>query len=491
MEPSPPRPPVLVTGGTGYIGSHLVPELLRTGHRVRVLTRGRSRLSRFPWQDAVEVVEGDVADEPALACALEGVRLAYYLVHSLETTRTGYRARDTTLATRFGQAARVRGVRHIVYLGGLSKPGQRLSEHLLSRQETGAALASSGVSVTELRAGPVIGSGSLPFEMIRYLTERLPIMICPRWVYTKVQPIGIRDVIGYLAAASHLESSTSRLVEIAGPDVMSYGEMMTRYANVRGLKRLMIRVPFLTPRLSSLWVGWVTPLHTNAARELVDGLRTEVVVSSTDAKVLFPTVVPMTYEAAVAEALSETVPGSIITTSGPAAAVSGHRNVRVARGSSQGLVFERRDLRTAASPGDVFLTFAGLGGETGWLFMDWMWRLRGAIDRALGGIGLRRQAPMTGALAVGDRLDSWVVEAIETDRRLLLRSEMKLPGRAWIEFRCAPMEDGSTTFSLCNYFAPKGLPGFLYCGVMRPIDSRLFTGMARSIVAQAESRSRR
>jgi uncharacterized protein YbjT (DUF2867 family) len=295
---------VLVTGVTGYVGGRLVPELLASGYRVRVLVRDKNRLQGRAWLSQVEVVQGDVLNPASLFMAMPGVSVAYYLIHSMSGS-ADFDQRDIQAARNFGDAARANGVVRIIYLGGLGDPATDLSKHLRSRQQTGQALQEAGVPVTEFRAAIVVGSGSISFEMIRYLTERVPVMICPRWVFTRVQPIAISDVLNYLVAALETPQSKGRIIEIGGADVITYGDMMLGYARVRGLRRWLLSVPVLTPRLSSYWVHLVTPIPASIARPLIDGLRNEVIVRDEIARELFPQIEPMDYPAAVSLALAD------------------------------------------------------------------------------------------------------------------------------------------------------------------------------------------
>ena len=304
---APERQRVLVTGATGYVGGRLVPLLLARGYRVRVLARDRDRLEGRSWLDQVELVLGDVLDPATLPAALDGVDAAYYLVHSMGS-HGNFGRRDLRAARNFAEAAADQGVERIIYLGGLGKPGTELSEHLRSRQETGAALREAGVPVTEFRASILVGSGSVSFEMIRSLTERLPVMICPRWVYTRTQPIAIDDALTYLVAALDTPESQGQIIEIGGRDVLTYREMMLTYARLRGLRRFIIPVPLLTPRLSSYWVHLVTPIPSTIAQPLIKGLSVEVIVTDDRASRLFPQITPLDYETAVAQSAGE--PGS-------------------------------------------------------------------------------------------------------------------------------------------------------------------------------------
>jgi uncharacterized protein YbjT (DUF2867 family) len=372
---------VLVTGATGYIGGRLVGRLVASGRRVRCLVRDPDRLQGRPWQNDVEIVVGDVLDAATLTAAMVDVSVAYYLVHSLGAA--DFHARDLTAARNFGAAAAAGGVERIIYLGGLAESTPGLSEHLRSRQQTGAARREAGVPVTEFRAGVIVGSGSQPFEMIRYLTERVPVMVCPRWVYTRTQPIGIREVLDYLTASLDVTASAGRIIEIGGADVVTYGDMMMIYAETRGLKRWMVPVPVLTPRLSSLWVNLVTPIPGAIARPLVEGLRNENVVHDAAATTLFPDIRPVTYRESVGRALDR-LSASSVESAWSDALSSSNRDVKpVVLTNSEGIVREHRQILVDASPADVYRTFTGLGGDRGWLFMDVLWRLRAPGYRSM------------------------------------------------------------------------------------------------------------
>jgi len=475
---------ILVTGATGYIGGRLVSRLVADGRTVRCLVRDPARLEGRSWHGAVEVVTGDVLDAGTLVEVMSGVSTAYYLIHSLGSA--DFHARDLTAARNFGAAALAAGVGRIIYLGGLAEASPALSEHLRSRQQTGDALREAGVPVTEFRAGVIVGSGSLSFEMIRYLTERVPVMICPRWVYTRTQPIGIREVLEYLTAALDVPESSGRVIEIGGADVVTYGDMMTTYASARGLKRWMVPVPVLTPRLSSLWVNLVTPIPGAIARPLVEGLRNENVVRDASAARLFPDIRPVSYRTSVGRALEKLEAGRVESAWSDALSSSRADVKPVVLTNSEGIVREHRQRLVAASPAEVFRVFTGLGGSRGWLFMDRAWQMRGFADSLIGGVGLRRGRRDPDNLRPGDALDFWRVEALVPGRSLRLRAEMKVPGRAWLEFNAAPRDDGRTLLSQTAWFAPKGLFGWLYWYALYPIHRIIFSGFIDAIARRAE-----
>ena len=483
MHPAPHDPLVLVTGATGYVGGRLVPRLLEAGRRVRVLVRDPVRLEGRDWAGRVEIVTGDVLHPETLEAALAGVGVAYYLVHSMAGGQ-GYRERDVAAARAFGRAAAGAGVGRLVYLGGLGDPAAELSRHLRSRQETGAALREAGVPVTEFRAAVVVGSGSISFEMIRYLTERLPVMVCPQWVYTRVQPIAVDDLLRYLAAALDVPESAGRIVEVGGSEVLTYGEMMLGYAGARGLWRHLQPVPVLTPKLSSYWVHLVTPIPSQIARPLIEGLRSETVVREHSAHDLFPAIHPVGYRTAVRAAVASLDTGEVETSWADALVTSGGDVQPRVLTTQEGKLIERRQALVAATPEEVFSVVRTIGGRRGYRAWDWAWELRGAADRLVGGVGLRRGRRDPVDLRVGDALDFWRVEAVEPGRLLRLRAEMKVPGAAWLQFETLPREGGALLVQTA-YFAPRGVPGLAYWYGLLPVHSRIFSGMIAALAAEA------
>jgi uncharacterized protein YbjT (DUF2867 family) len=474
---------VLVTGATGYVGGRLVPRLLDTGYRVRCLVRDESRLQGRAWLGRAEVATGDVLRPESLAAAMTGVGVAYYLVHSMAGGE-GFHERDIAAARGFARAAAEAGVRRIVYLGGLGDPQTDLSDHLRSRQATGDALREGTVPVTEFRAAVVVGSGSISFEMIRYLTERLPVMICPQWVYTRVQPIGVDDLLRYLVEALEVPASAGQTVEVGGADVRTYGDMMLGYAQVRGLHRRLQPVPVLTPVLSSYWVHLVTPIPSTIARPLIEGLRSEVVVRDDSAARLFPDIHPVDYLTAVRAAVATLENGEVETSWADALVTSrGDAPPRVLT-TQDGMIVEQRREQVAAAPEIVFAVCAPIGGDRGYGYADWTWEVRGALDRLVGGVGLRRGRRDPDDLRVGDALDFWRVEAVEPGHLLRLRAEMKVPGAAWLQFETLPHENG-TLLVQTAYFAPRGVPGLAYWYGLLPVHSRIFSGMIAALAAEA------
>ena len=475
-----------MTGATGYIGGRLAPRLLDEGCRVRCLVRDAERLAGRPWRARVEVAEGDLLAPETLAPALAGVQVAYYLVHSMAGGRD-FAERDREAALAFGAAAKAAGVQRIIYLGGLGDPATDLSHHLRSRHDTGDALRAGGVPVTEFRAGVIVGSGSLSFEMIRYLTERVPVMVCPRWVYTRTQPIAIRNVLDYLLAALRTPDSAGRVIEIGGADVLTYGEMMHGYAAVRGLSRRLLPVPVLTPRLSSYWVHLVTPIPAAIAQPLIQGLRNEAVARDDAARRLFPGIAPMPYREAVRLALERVQGDAVETVWSDALSSSQGARRPVELTTSEGMIIERRSLAADAEAAQVFRVFSGLGGARGWLCWNWAWRARGAVDRLLGGVGMRRGRRHPAELNPGDAVDFWRVEAVEPARLVRFRAEMKVPGRAWLQFEALPRAGGGCTLVQTAFFAPKGLAGLAYWYLLYPVHALIFGDMIRA-VARASGR---
>jgi len=477
---------VFVTGATGYIGGRLAPRLLERGYRVRCLARSAAKLRARPWagHERIEIVEGGAGDEARLGEALRGCAAAYYLVHSMDAAGPEYCARDLSLAEAFGRTARKAGVPRIIYLGGLGETGDGLSKHLASRREVEAALGRGGVPVTVLRAAMIIGSGSASFEILRYLVERLPIMITPRWVSTESQPIAVRDVLHYLIAALETPATTGKTLDIGGPNVWSYSRVMREMASALRLRRrLVIPVPVLTPRLSSLWIHLVTPLHASIARPLAEGLKNRVVCRSNEAVRLMPHQC-MTIREAMDAALAKVHAGEIETAWSDAGVMPGDPTW------AGGTVFvDRRDVITSATPSSVWAAVSALGGERGYYAVDWLWRLRGIMDRLTGGPGLRRGRRSSDEPRLGDALDFWRVTAIDPPCRLELTAEMKLPGVATLTFDVdpAPVPSGGTRLVMTARFRPRGLPGIAYWYSVLPMHGIVFAGMLKGLARAANS----
>jgi uncharacterized protein YbjT (DUF2867 family) len=471
---------VLLTGATGYVGGRLRRRLEERGVALRCLARRPEEL-RARVAESTEVVRGDLLDADTLGPALAGVHTAYYLVHSMGSEKD-FEARDRTAATNFSAAATAAGVKRIVYLGGLAH-GDDLSPHLRSRHEVGAILRAGEVPVLELQASVVLGSGSLSFEMVRALVERLPIMICPKWIEVAAQPIAVEDLLAYLLEAREIKLSASRVFEIGGADQVSYGDLMREYARQRGLKRWMIRVPVLTPRLSSLWLGLVTPLYARVGRKLVESIKHPSIVHDQAALQAFQ-VRPRGMAAGIAKALRDEE--RQITESRWFDAFSSGGDARSWVGVRFGnRLVDQRAREVSVGSDAAFAPIQRIGGETGWYGFNWLWKLRGFLDLLVGGVGVRRGRPHPDELRVGDALDFWRVEAYEPGRLLRLSAEMKLPGRAWLEFEVLPTETGATIRQTALY-DPVGLFGLVYWWAVYPLHVLIFRRMLRNICRAAE-----
>lgn len=478
---------VLLTGATGYVGGRLLPLLEASGYRVRCLAR-KPRHLRDRAGDGTEAVEGDVLDYPTLLPAMEGMDVAFYLIHSMGSSGD-FEEQDRRAAENFARAASGAGVRRIVYLGGLGHEDD-LSRHLRSRQEVGRIFRESGVPALEFRASIVIGSGSLSFEMIRSLVERLPVMITPRWVRTPAQPIGVEDVLAYLHQAVEIDIEGSRVLEIGGADVASYGEIMEEYARQRGLRRWMIPVPVLTPHLSSLWLGLVTPLYSRIGKKLATSLVHETVVRDDTARELFD-VEPLGLEAAIRRA-REREDARIADTRWSDALSSGREPPTWGGVRFGNRIVDTRRRLVRCSPEDAFGPIRRIGGEVGWYYADWLWHLRGFLDRLMGGVGVRRGRRHPTELTPGDTVDFWRVEDVRPPRLLRLRAEMKVPGRAWLQFEVEDVDDRGDRARICQtaIFDPVGLAGLAYWYGLYPIHALVFRGMLAGIARDAEERAR-
>lgn len=477
---------ILVTGATGYIGGRLVPRLLEAGYQVRCFVRDPERLRDFSWVDQVETFEGDVLDSVSLVKALQGITSAYYLIHGVQGGRQDAE-RDLQAAANFASSAEISGVKHIIYFGELVDPTDDLSPYLRSRNETGHVLRLGRVPVTELRAGMVIGSGSALFEMIRYTAERQPVLVCPRWLFTMAQPIAIRNVLEYLLAVLKTPECIGKLIEIGGASSLTYADMLMIYASERGLKRVLIPLPIYSPRLSAYWVHMITPVHWRVILPLIEGLHAESVVKDDQARRLFPQIQPFDYQTALHLALGRVASDDVETSWSDAMVVSQGDTRPYTFTTSEGMMLERRNLLLDLPAHRIFRAYTGLGGKRGWLYLNWAWRVRGWIDKLVGGVGLRRGRRNPDDIRVGESLDFWRVEAVETDRLIRLRAEMRVPGKAWLEFQSIPQPGGKTLLTQTAYFAPRGLAGFLYWYVLYPIHGFIFSGLIRKVANRAEN----
>lgn len=474
--------PVFVTGATGYIGGRLVPALLETGRRVRCFARDPRKLQARSWwgHPDVEAVAGNLDGVEPLTASMRGCGTAYYLVHSMMSAGKQYRDHDRTLARNFAAAAEAAGVERIIYLGGLGETGEGLSEHLASRRDVEQALASGRTPVTVLRAAMIIGAGSASFEILRYLVERLPVMITPRWVGTESQPIAVQNVLEYLVACLDRPETVGRTLDIGGADIRSYREIMQEMARALGLRqRWILPVPLLTPRLSSLWIHLVTPLSHRIARPLAEGLKNRVVCRDDEASRLMPQRL-LTVREAIRESVGSTRRAEVTTCWSDAGPIPGDPDW------AGGRVFvDRRTLRIDSSPRKVFEAVCRIGGGHGYYTADWLWRVRGRIDRLVGGPGLRRGRRNPRSVGYGEALDFWRVTDVVPDRRLELRAEMKLPGEATLEFDIRPTDSGAELIQTAR-FKPRGLFGLLYWYAVLPLHGIVFKGMLGGIRRAAE-----
>jgi uncharacterized protein YbjT (DUF2867 family) len=474
-------PAVLVTGATGYIGGRLVPRLLAAGWQVRCLVRSPHKLRDRSWarHPGLTILDADLDDTAAVAHAAAGCSAAFWLVHSMMAAGSAYAAIDLRLARSFANAMSAAGVARILYLGGLGSSSDSLSEHLRSRRDVELALRSTAVPVTVLRAAMIIGSGSSSFEILRYLVDRLPIMLTPRWVRTKCQPIAIEDVLHYLVRCLHTPETAGRTLDIGGPDVLDYRALMQLVAAECGLpRRLIVPLPVLTPRLSALWIHLLTPLDARIARPLAEGLRNEVVCRDDDAMRLMPKQL-LSARAAVAAAVAERRTGRVESHWSDAGRMPGDPDW--AGGT---LYVDRRELAVAAPAAAAWRAVTAVGGDRGWYGAGLLWRVRGALDRIVGGPGLRRGRRDPCVLALGDAVDFWRVTAVDAPSRLELRAEMRLPGVATLTFEIEPVTAETCVVRQTARFAPRGLSGLVYWAAMLPLHGfvfrRLLAGIARA-----------
>ncbi|MCG3175866.1 MAG: hypothetical protein MOGMAGMI_00803 [Candidatus Omnitrophica bacterium] len=465
---------ILLTGASGYVGGRLLKKLEGSGYAVRCVAR-RPEFLKNSIGPATELVQGDLLDRDSMQKALAGVDVAYYLVHSMGSKGV-FEQEERISAANFASAAKDAGIKKIIYLGGISH-GNELSAHLKSRQQVGAILRESGVPVIELRASIIIGSGSLSFEMIRALMERLPVMTTPKWVNVMAQPISIEDVIAYLLGSVELPAHESRTFEIGGPDRMSYLDLMKEYGRQRGLRRLIVPVPVLSPGLSSLWLGLVTPLYARVGRKLIESIRHETTVHDSEALRVY-SVKPMPIREAIERALKNEDQEFALTRWSDSSLLVARRNWGGARFGSRLIDSRRREVPVDSRK--AFAVIESIGGKNGWYHADLLWRLRGTLDVLAGGVGMRRGRRDPRKLRVGDVVDCWRVERYEAGRNLRLSAEMKLPGRAWLDFEVQPDPRGCVVTQTA-LFDPVGLSGHLYWYLVWPLHQYVFEGMLRGI----------
>jgi uncharacterized protein YbjT (DUF2867 family) len=473
---------ILVAGASGYIGGKLVPRLQARGYHVICLVRNPEQLSRYNW-DNVDIRRGDLLDQASLNPVMHNVDVAYYLVHSMADGVHGFIQRDCTAAGNFAMAAQAAGVKRIIYLGGLGDCNKSLSPHLETRQQVGELLRQSGVPVTEFRAAIVVGSGSMSFEMIRYLTERLPILFTPNWISTLCQPIAIDNVLDYLIGSLDEPRSVDSIFEIGGPDVLTYEAIMRGYASARQLNRRMVRLPFLNTRLLAIGADVVTPLPSPYLHILIDGLKSEVLVNDPHAQEVFNFNL-ISYSHAIQQALQRDGSGEVETYwAGAKPDATAGRT----RKTTEGMFIEQLRLEAAVTPEVVYRVFSSIGGKHGWYYGDWLWQLRGVFDRLAGGPGMRRGRSEAVDLQSGDVVDGYTVETVQAGRLLRLRNNMKAPGPAWMQFEALTTENGKSLYVQTAFFEPHGLVGLIYWYALYPFHQIIFNGLAQAIVRRAKA----
>lgn len=480
---------ILVTGASGYVGGRLVTALLEDGASVRVFVRDQKKAQSNSWASSVEIATGNASDYQSTLKALTGIHTAYYLLHSINAG-TNFDKIESEMATNFAKAAQEAGVKQIIYLGGINND-LKSSKHLNSRANTGRSLASTSVPVMEMRAGIIIGSGSASFEMLRHLTHRLPVMTTPKWVMNKTHPIAVRDVLWYLKSAAKLEKPVSGIFDIGGPEVLTYADMMQKFAKLSGLrKRLIIKVPVLTPNLSSLWIGFVTPVPTTLARPLVGSLISEVVADpakSIDHLIPKPAEGLIDVSTAITLALSKVSSNTVSTRWSDATAPTApwQKAQSDPDWAGEALYKDTKIRVTDASMENLWVAIEEIGGDNGWYGADFLWYMRGVMDRMIGGVGLRRGRRDPIHLRVGDSLDFWRVESLIPGESLKLYAEMILPGKAWLEFRIKKLENGQSEVTQEASYSPRGLGGQLYWFAVLPLHTFVFPTMIRNLIRSA------
>jgi len=474
---------ILVTGATGYIGGRLIPRLLEKGYKVRCLARNPNHLAGRPWTGQVEIIKGDVLYGSGLDEALRGADAAYYLIHSMADV-SNFQAFEKTAAENFTAVAKKHGVKKVIYLGGLGSQAGGLSKHLASRHRVGEILRSAGLNVTEFRAAIIVGSGSISFEIMRYLAERLPLIPCFKCMKdTLCQPIAIRDVLSYLILALENPESDNKIIDIGGPTVLSYRDMLKIYADTRGLKRGFFTCPFWSSGLSSRLIGLITPVPAMFAKPLLESLSNDVVCASDAALRLFPGVKPLDYDTAVKYALVR-LSENAVETSWTAAYTPSYAKPYTFK-DSEGIIRHAHVLDIGAPAEVVFKVFCGIGGRRGWFYWQWLWAVKALQDRLFGGIGMRRGRRHPDQIHQGEPLDFWQAERVIEGRMMLLRAEMKLPGKGWLQFEAVPGAGETSTLRLTAYFEPHGLFGSVYWYCLYPAHAWIFRGLALEISRRA------
>ncbi|NLI10073.1 MAG: SDR family oxidoreductase [Elusimicrobia bacterium] len=476
---------VLLTGPTGYVGARLAPRLIEKGYKLKCLVRNPAEIETRSWSKSAEIIKGDVYCGLNLKNALEGTDIAYYLVHSMADTRD-FEKYEEVSAFNFASAAAEAGVKKIIYLGGLAKKDEELSRHLKSRIKTGEILRSHFLNVIELRAGIIVGSGSVSFEMIRYLSERLPFV--PHFRYlkkSKCQPIAIRDVLSYLLLSAEKENLSDKIIEIGGPDCLKYYEMLDIYAKVRGLKRFHLPCPSPSPKLCGTMISIFTPIPYNISVSLLESLKNDSVKSNDDALKIFPEVKPLDYETAVKYALQRISEDKVESSWTANYAPSYHKPCSFI--DAQGIILQDYNAQVNAENEKVYRVFSGIGGENGYYFANWVWKLKAFQDKLIGGIGMRNGRRSLSEIHQGETLDFWRVERIIPSRMMLLRAEMKLPGKGWLQFQANKISGNKTLLRITAYFEPKGVFGYLYWYLLYPIHTFIFKGLIKEIKKRSEN----
>ena len=484
---------VLVTGATGYIGGRLVPRLLEAGFQVRVIVRDAEKLNEVPWFSQVEILQGDLLNKADVLTATKNIDVLYYLVHAMGQ-HGDFESKELLGASNVAEAAKENKLSRIVYLGGLHPRAEKLSKHLRSRKEVGEILLASGVPTVAFQAGVIIGSGSTSFEMIRHLTDVLPVMTAPKWVGNKIQPIAVRDVLYYLVKAAELPASVNRTLDIGGPEVLKYSEMMNGYALEAGMKeRAILRLPVLTPYLASQWVNLVTPIPRSLAVPIIASLQHDCIMNEHDIDSIIPPPEGglTSYRRSVHLALGKMKEGDI-ETSWQNSSVDGAPSDPLPSDpewTGHRVYLDIKERECAAPVEDLWAIIEGIGGDNGWYSLPIAWAARGFADKLVGGVGLRRGRIHPEKLRVGEAVDFWRVERIDHGSFLRLRAEMKLPGLAWLELSATAKEDGTSHYTQRAIFFPRGLAGRLYWFSIIPLHGIVFNGMANRIVAAAVNRT--